>query len=185
MNFPSQIGNFLIRLPHDRSLSEDLGFWRIAHVKPRNEKALAQDCSRLEIGFFLPLYEKRIRRRDNNKPRKSLLPLFPGYVPFVDRENGKFQLYETNRVVNVLDVLDQERFVEDLTQVWQAITSGAPLGVGKTFTVGQKVMVKEGPLQGLVGVIMQTTNRQRLFLNVEEFHMAVSVELDREDVELI
>lgn len=183
--FPSCVGGCHIRWPRERSLEDDLGYWRVAHVRPRNEKALAYDCERTGVGYFLPLYEKRVRRRDNNKPRKSLLPLFSGYLSFVDRNGGKRHIYETNRVVHVLDVIDQESFVRDLAQIWQAVTSGAQLGVVETFGVGQKVRVNGGPLGGLVGVVQEVRNHLRLLLNMEAFQVAVSVELDSADVEIV
>ncbi len=183
MTFISQLGKCHIRWPIDRSLEDDLGQWRVAHVKPRNEKALAEDCKHLAIGYYLPLYEKRTRRRDNNKPRKSIIPLFPGYLPFVDEDDAKHRLYETNRIVHILDVPDQQQFVEDLTGIWQAVSAGVTIGVEESYSVGQKVRVKEGPLQGLIGVILDNANKRRLLLNVEAFRMAVSVELDREDIE--
>lgn len=183
--FPSCVGGCNIRWPGGLSLEDDLGYWCVAHVRPRNEKALARDCERTGVGYFLPLYEKRVRRRDNNKHRKSILPLFFGYLPFVDRNGAKRRIYEAKRVVRVLEVADQQGFVRDLTQVWQAITSGARLGVVETFAVGEKVRVHEGPLQGLVGVVQEVRSHLRLLLNVGAFQMAVSVELDCADVEIV
>ena len=54
--------------------------WFVAHVKPRMEKAVADDCVRKAIEYYLPMVTKVTRRKDNNKPRKSVLPLFPGYI---------------------------------------------------------------------------------------------------------
>ena len=178
---PSIKGN-TIRWPTDCSLQEDLGCWCVAYLKPRNEKALALDCQRLNVGYFLPLYEKRTRRRDNNKPRKSVVPLFAGYLPFVDRDDAKRRICETGRVVQVLPVSDQEGFVRDLTQVWQAIASGAPLELVQDIAVGQKVRIRGGPMEGAVGVVSEVRSGFRLLLNVEVFRMAVSVELDRADI---
>ncbi len=183
ISFSSKLGKYHIRWPADRPLEEDLGYWKVAYLKPRNEKALALECMNMEIGYYLPLYEKRTRRRDNNKPRKSIVPLFTGYLPFVDRDGGKRQICETKRVVTILEINDQKQFTEDLNQIWQAVTSGVPLGEPEPLRTGQKVVVKEGPLQGLVGVITEIYKQRRLILNVDAFRMAVSVELDREDVE--
>lgn len=183
--FPSCVLGYHIRWPPGHSLEDDLGYWRVAYVRPRNEKALAHDCERTGVGYFLPLYEKRVRRRDNNKPRKSVLPLFLGYLPFVDRDGGKRCIYETKRVVRVLDVIDQESFVRDLAQIWQAVTSGAQLGVVETFGVGQKVRVNGGPLRGLVGVVQEVRKHLRLLLNMEAFQVAVTVELDGADVKIV
>jgi len=183
--FPSSLGGMNIRWPPGRPLEDDVGWWRVAHVKPRNEKALAHDCEQMGVGYYLPLYEKRVRRRDNNKPRKSVLPLFSGYLPFVDREGAKDRIYRTNRVVRILNITDQETFVRELTQIWQLVTAGLQLGGVQSFTVGQKVRVSQGPLFGLVGIVQEIRNPLRLLLNVEAFQMAVSVELDCADVEIL
>ena len=181
--WPSQIGECVLRWPVGRPLREDIGCWRVAYLKPRNEKALARDCERMEIGFFLPLFEKRKRRDDTNKYRKSILPMFSSYFPYVNREANTRRIKETSRVVNILDVRDQEGFVRDLNQIWQAIASGSSIEKAPAYEAGQKVIVKNGPLQGLAGAIQETTKQRRLLLNVEAFQMAVSVELDCEDVE--
>ncbi|MBD3267797.1 hypothetical protein GF373_14095 [bacterium] len=171
------------RHPLDRAIEMDQGYWRVAYVKPRNEKALAAQCQEMDVGFFLPLYEKRTRRKDTGKFRKSVLPLFPGYFPFVDRENGRLKVLETNRIVNIIDVLDQEQFVHDLSQIWQAALSGAVMEPCQNYAIGSQVRIKEGPMQGLVGTVENTTKASRLLLSVEMFNMAVSVELDQISVE--
>lgn len=71
-----------------------------------------------------------------------MVPLFAGYLPFVDCDGRKGQIYEAKRVVRVLDVTNQEGFVRDLSQVWQAVASSADLGVVERFAVGEKVMWK-------------------------------------------
>ena len=64
----------------DRPIGEAELPWFVAHVKPRQEKAAADDCLRLGVEYYLPMFTRVTRRRDNNKPRKSVLPLFPGYI---------------------------------------------------------------------------------------------------------
>ncbi len=173
------------RWPMDRRLEEDLGYWKIAYLKPRNEKVLASECERLGIGYYLPLFTKVSRRRDNGKPRKSVLPLFSGYFPFVDRDEARIRIAQTNRIVNFISISDQEQFVNDLTQVWQALQSGADIVPVQTFHQGQKVRVCEGPLQGVIGTVEDTLENRRLLLTVEEFRMSVSVQLDQEAVEVL
>lgn len=171
------------RFPVERLIEEDEGYWRVAYVKPRNEKALAAQCQDMGVGFYLPLYEKRTRRKDTGKLRKSVLPLFPGYFPFVDRDGGRLKILGTNRIVHILDVPDQAQFVYDLSQIWQASRKGADMQPCAHFETGEKVRIGEGPMQGLVGIIEKTLKSTRLLLTVEMFNMAVSVELDQVSVE--
>ncbi|HQL64221.1 MAG TPA: transcription termination/antitermination NusG family protein [bacterium] len=171
-----------MRWPENRALEEDLGNWQVAYLKPRNEKAMAQDCEHLGIGYFLPLYRKTTRRRDNNKPRKSIVPLFPGYFPFVQPQAKRSLIHSTDRVIHILNVIDQAQFVSDLRQVWCAVTSGVPILGVVPLEAGDRVRVTQGPLEGLIGVVQEIRGQFRVFLSVEALRMAVHVELDRADL---
>ncbi len=174
-----------MRFPHDRPLEEDAGYWKIAYLKPRNEKALARECENWGIGYYLPLYLKRVRRRDNNKPRKSILPLFTGYFPFVDRDDAKRKIVESGRIVNFVDVLDQDLFVQDLNQIWQAVQSGQELEPVQPIEVGQRVRIKEGPLQGVKGIVDQAKNAKHITLRVEMFNLYVKVNAGETEFEIL
>ncbi|MBI1388476.1 MAG: hypothetical protein GC154_08510 [bacterium] len=180
----ANLDEYAMRWPSGRPLEEDLGAWRVAYLKPRNEKALARECQQAGISYYLPLYVKRSRRRDNNKQRKSVMPLFPGYFPFVDRGDESQRLHQTNRVVHILDVSDQDAFVRDLAMVWRAAESGAKLEVTPGFVEGQRVRVQDGPLLGMTGVVESVyRDKPRLIINVEALNLAVKVEIDAESVE--
>lgn len=163
----------------------DLGDWRVAYTRPRHEKSLARECEMLGILYYLPIYQKRIRRRDNNKPRKSLLPLFPGYLPFVDRNGTSRTIHGSGHVVTVLDVFDQRSFVRDLSQVAQVLASGLPIGRTEALVPGRSVRIADGPLCGMEGVIDRRRSTTRLLLHVEAFRSVVTVELDSRAVEVL
>lgn len=173
----------LDRWPRGKELSDDLGCWAVAHVLPRNEKALARECIKLNIGYYLPLYVKRARRRDNQKIRKSVLPLLPGYFPFVDRDRARLSIFETRRIVHILEVVDQAGFVRDLEAIRRVAASGLSILGIEQFAIGQLVRIKDGPLQGLTGIVREMKSPMRLLLNVEAVRLAVSVEIDSADVE--
>lgn len=171
--------------PEGRAFEDDLGEWSVAYVQPRNEKALACDCERDGVIHFLPLYEKRTRRKDNNKIRKSILPLFTGYFPFSRVEDGKRRILETNRVVRILDVPDQERFIFDLTQIQRAAQEGVEVLGVEPIQPGKTVRILDGALQGMVGVVQETFSTRRLLINVEAFNASVALNLDCDSVEPI
>lgn len=174
-----------MRYPQDRPLDADEGYWRVAYLKPRNEKALARECVQWQIGYYLPIYIKRVRRRDNNKPRKSVLPLFAGYFPFVDRDGAKRKIVESGRIVNFVEVADQKLFVHDLQQIWQAVQSGAEMEPVQVFEAGQNVRIKEGPLQGLIGVVDQAKTPKHVILRVEMFNLFVKVNAGETELEIL
>ncbi len=163
------------RWPAERPLAADVGRWWVARVKPRNEKALARELAGLGVGYYLPLVIQRTLRRDNRKPRKSVLCAFPGYLSLAGYQERKTEILRTGRIINVIRVSDQEKFVRELDQVLKALEHSREVGLQEKLAVGRRVMIAAGPLQGVAGVITHLSRPQKIFLNVEIFNRAVSV----------
>jgi transcription antitermination factor NusG len=144
--------------------------WWVVKLKPRQEKSFAFDLLREEIEYYLPLYTKVTRRKDNNKPRKSIVCLFPGYISVaLPKESIRF-LYASNRIVNVVEVRNQKRFVRQLDQVYHAMDLGmalAPVDELEQFSLGQEVEVQVGPMKGMVGTIAKMKKGNCLVLAVD------------------
>jgi len=173
------------RWPTDRPLASDLGRWWVARTKPRNEKALAWELSGLGVGYYLPMVIHRTIRRDNGKPRKSVLCAFPGYLSLAGWQERKADILGTGRIIAVLRVSDQERFVRELDQVQKALAHDQELGIQPRLAKGRRVMIISGPMQGVEGVIIDLHRPQKVFLNVEIFNRAVSVTVPLEQLVLL
>jgi transcriptional antiterminator RfaH len=169
--------------PETESLRDFTGLWWVAHTKSRNEKALAHDLIRKEMSYFLPM-SWRVRRRKGRTIR-SLLPLFSGYVFFCGQENERTELRRTNRVANIIEVKDQERFVNELLQIEQALRVGAPLSPHKYIKAGQPYRIIAGPLADLQGIVVKTKNATRLVLQIDMLGQAASVEVDTDMIEKV
>lgn len=183
--------------PEVESVRDFTGLWWVAHTKSRNEKALAQDLIRKEISYFLPMNwrVRRIRKRTV----RSLLPLFGGYLFFCAEEGRRIELWRTNRVANIIEVKDQERFLGELLQIERALQAGAPLAPHKYIKAGQRCRVIGGPLADLQGVVMRvpaqktgspegavkTKSTLRLVLQIDMLGQAASVEIDTDMIELV
>lgn len=151
----------------ERPITGAQGLWWVAKVKPRQEKAIAFDFIKSNIEYYLPLVTKVTRRKDNNKPRKSILPLFPGYISFCAPEADATSIYKTGRVVSIIEIRHQRRFSDELSQVYLALSSGALLEpVIASYPPGTPVYVHTGPLRGVQGVITRVHDSQRFVLSV-------------------
>jgi len=178
--------NPLQRYPEDRSIERDSGNWYVAHTKSRQEKALARDLTGLEIGYYLPMTEKRVRRRDNNKIRKSQIVLFPNYVSVAIYSDEAFEkIYATRRVVKIIPVTFQDQFVSDLQQVAQVLNAGSEVEFVHTFQPGEKVNIIDGPMMGLSGTVNRNKGKTSFVIRVEMFQQAVSVEVDEMYLETV
>jgi transcription antitermination factor NusG len=145
--------------------------WWIAKIKPRQEKALAEDFLEKSVEYYLPMFTKVTRRKDNNKPRKSILCLFPGYISFSVARGEEYQLYATNRIVKILEIKNQNRFIRELDQVYHTLDLGINLepfkGHHPDFTPGTLVEVTTGPMRGVQGVIVKINSGHKLILSVD------------------
>ncbi len=159
------------------------GQWWVAHTKSRNEKALAHDLIARNVSYFLPMTWKV--RRQSHRTIKSLLPLFTGYLFFCGNEAGRIELLKTNRVANLIEVMDQESLIGELVRFEQALRAGAPLVPHKYLEKGQWCRVIAGPLLGLEGIVVQTRGDTRLVLQIDMLGQAASVEIGVEMIEPI
>ena len=169
--------------PDAESISDFTGEWWVAHTKSRNEKALAHDLIRRDISYFLPMSWK-VSRKSRRKIR-SLLPLFSGYLFFCGKENDRVELLKTNRVAHLIEVDNQQKLLDELVQVNQALKSGAPLTPHNYIKKGQKCRVIAGPLMGLEGIVVRSNNATRLVLQIDMLGQAASVEIDIDMIEVL
>ena len=169
--------------PEVESIRDFAGKWWVAHTKSRNEKALPHDLIRRNISYFLPMSWK-VRRRSRRTIR-SLLPLFSGYLFFCGQEDQRIELLRTDRVANLIVVKDQQKLLEELLQIEQALRAGAPLTPYKYIKAGQRCRVIAGPLLGLQGVVAKTRGATRLLLQVDMLGQAASVEIDIDMIEVL
>ncbi len=169
--------------PEGRTISGFEGLWWVAHTKSRNEKALANQLVRQKISYFLPMTWK-IRRR-SGRTFRSLLPLFSGYLFLCGSEDDRLNVLRTNRVANLIEVKDQQKFLEQLSQIEQALRAGANLVLHKYIKLGQRCRVTAGPFADLQGIVLKTKEAARLVLQVDMLGQAASVEIDTEIIEVI
>jgi transcription antitermination factor NusG len=148
--------------------------WFVAHVKPRMEKAVADDCVRKTIEYYLPMATKVTRRKDNNKPRKSVLPLFPGYICIAGNTETYHSLYATGRIASIIEIKYQKKFIAELGQIYSVLEKGVVLEpCTGLFAAGTEVCVVAGPMKGIRGIVTNIKNPNRILLSVEGLGQAV------------
>jgi transcriptional antiterminator RfaH len=149
--------------------------WFVAHVKPRQEKAMADDCLRLSIEYYLPVFTRVTRRKDNDKPRKSVLPLFPGYLSIAGTKETARSLYATGRIAQIIEIKHQKKFIRELDQIYNLLENGAPLEpCSVPYSSGDDVVIRNGPFRGIRGVIVSVRNQNKLLLSVEGLGLAMT-----------
>ena len=157
--------------------------WWIAKVKPRQEKQLAFDFIDNDVEYYLPIYKKVTYRPGTNKKRVFDVPLFPGYICFA--QEVPQNIFMTGRVVNLIEVKNQRKFVSELSAIYFALEHGICVEpLEGTFAIESQVEVVSGPLKGVCGVVVSIRNSKQLIVEVDSLGSAV-IQVDMADVRVV
>jgi transcription antitermination factor NusG len=170
--------SIITRYPEDRSLEEDIGRWWVLHVKPNCEKMVANYLLHREVSYYLPILKQKVRYGNLGRVRTMETPLFRGYVCLALDKTDHGVLYGTKKLVRIMEVEDQQGFVDELNAVARAIETQEYLAVHPGLVPGKEVRILSGPLQGLEGILVQRKADKQLALSVKMFSQTVLVKLD-------
>jgi transcriptional antiterminator RfaH len=157
--------------------------WFVAHTKARCEKKLAEEARELKIDVVLPCY--KITRRYLRKTVDFEKPLFPGYLFLRMLPSQRQRIYQSNKLANLLDVVDQQALESQLNAVMRALESGLEVRLAPEIGVGKRVRILDGPLRGIEGVVEERDGASRVLLQIEFIAQAASVRLDADHLELV
>jgi transcription antitermination factor NusG len=152
--------------------------WLVAHVRSRQEKALARYLGLFSVPFYLPQMEKRLRR--SGRTVVSYLPLFAGYLFFRGGDAERQRALRSHLVVNILDASDQDTLHAELAQLRQLQLTDGRLVPHPYLAPGDVVAISEGAFKGYRGTVVREKGRERLVVSVTMIRQSVSVEIDRE-----
>jgi transcriptional antiterminator RfaH len=164
------------------SLASEQHWWAI-YTRSRMEKSLARELSDLDIPFYLPLIPKISRIA--GRPKKSLLPLFTGYLFAFCSDSQRVDTLKTKRVAHMFPAPRVDEMTDDLRNVRALIESGVPLTTEGRLQPGQRVRVKSGLLTGLEGVVVSRRGEDRLLIAVNFLQQGVSIQIGDYQVEPI
>ena len=108
----------------------------------------------VEVTYYLPQVVKEDRTPQGRKIR-SVVPLFTSYLFLRGDDHDRVEALKSNRLVNVLEVVDQDTLWRDLRQIHQVLSSGLTVVPEPVMPVGARVRIKTGPLMGIEGTVIR------------------------------
>jgi transcription antitermination factor NusG len=159
--------------------------WYAAYTRSHHEKRVAAQLHTRRIEHFLPLYETVRKWKDRRK--RLEFPLFPGYI-FV-----RIALQERLRVLVAPGVVRLVGFDhrpaalhdEEIETMRTVLVRGLHSEPHPYLSVGRRVRIMRGALQGLQGVLIRKKGRVRLVLSLDLIRQSAMIELDSADVAVI
>lgn len=157
--------------------------WYALYTCPRHEKCVAQQIEERAIACFLPLYRSVRRWKDRRKELE--LALFPGYVFVRIALKDRFRVLQLPSAVHLVSFNGQpavlpEAEIEDLRQ---RLSRSGCIEPHPYLSVGRRVRVCAGPMQGLEGIVVRRKDRCRVVFSLDLIMRSVAVEVDETDVE--
>jgi transcription termination factor NusG len=162
--------------PEFETIASIAGDWWVGHTKARFEKAFAFDLAAKRIPYYLPMVE-RIKMSGNRK-RRVLIPLFPSYVFFCGDADAKYGALTTDRLCSAIPVVNREQFILELISLERALASNTHLDLYPFAAVGRRCRVRTGPLEGIVGTVIERDHKPRLILQVSMLGAGATLEIE-------
>lgn len=159
--------------------------WYVAYTSANHEKRVTEQFQQRSVDHFLPLYESVGRWKDRRI--KFQVPLFPGYV-FV-----RLALCDRMKVLQVPGVARLVGFngrpavlpVEEIDALRASMAKHFRSKPHPYLTVGRRVRIRRGPLEGIEGILIRKKNAFRVVVNIDLIMRSASVEVEASDLESV
>jgi transcription antitermination factor NusG len=156
--------------------------WYAGYTASRHEKRVAEHFAQRGVEHFLPLYET-IHRWNNGRHRVQL-PLFPGYIFVHIALRDRMRVIEVPGFVRLVgfNSLPCPLPEADIGRMKEALNKGVVAEPYPYLTVGTRVEVRNGPLQGMTGILLRRQNKCRVVISVDLIMRSMAVEVEAADV---
>jgi transcription antitermination factor NusG len=168
----------------DRYCTENVleRIWFAAFTAPQSERSVVRYLDAYEIESFLPTFETTHVWKNRQK-KKIIEPLFPSYVfvhvtraerPRVFRTPGIVRLVGSSHgpapiLTSEIDVLRSDVFRNRLEPY-------------RELVIGERVLIRSGPMQGVEGTLVRRKNGLRFILSIGLINQHAALEIAAEDV---
>jgi transcription termination/antitermination protein NusG len=169
----------LVQAP--RLCGEAGGFpWFALRVKPNAEWMVSSILRAKGFSEFLPIYKATTRWSDRVK--QSDKPLFPGYVFCRFSPDNRLPILSTAGVVHIVGVGKTPMAVDDqeIESIGRMVRSGLLTMPWPYLQAGEIVLVEQGPLAGLEGVLIQVKSSYRIVVSIDLLQRSIATEVDRQ-----
>ena len=161
------------------SYKNDRRQWFAFYTKSRHEKSVSAALSNGGYEVYLPLLKER--RKWSDRKKWIEFPLFRSYL-FVrtDIKNVLF-VVQTYGVVKIIKFGEKIGIVQNeiINSIRLMIEGGYKPEPLDYFIKGDPVIVKEGPLKGLIGEVVRIDNNDRLIVRIDAIQHSISIQIER------
>jgi len=157
------------------------GNWYAIHTRSHFEQKVFDGICGKSVEAFLPKIQVMSRRKDRRK--KIMIPLLPGYVfvRFQMEPEVYWEIIKTVGVVRMIGFMGKPVCAKDEEINSLMILNGTDRTVHNQefMKAGDRVMIMEGPLKGLVGFYLRHKGQsEKVVVSIELLQRSLAVEIE-------
>jgi transcription antitermination factor NusG len=164
-------------------VSQDHLQWYAVYTYPRHEKAVTEHLQSQSLAAYLPT----LLTESDWKDRRVRLhtPAFPSYTFAQIRLAQRSRVLSTSGVVRILSFNGNPVPIADseIEALRLCLDKGVSVERCPTLEVGDRVRVRSGVLEGLIGQISRCKKDRRLIVPISLIHQSVAIEIDMQLLE--
>lgn len=157
--------------------------WYAAYTCAKHEKKVCEQLAQRSVEAFLPVYEAVRRWKDRQVQLE--MPLFPGYVFVHLALRDRLRVQQVPGVAWLVGFNGHPSALpeEEIEALKKGLSSGVRVEPHPFVTVGQRVKIKRGPLEGRQGILLRRKGSLRVVLSIELIMRSVILDVEASDVE--
>jgi transcriptional antiterminator RfaH len=154
-------------------LNSSRKFWFALYTKPRHEFKAAEHLKLLGIHHYLPVVSKKKQWSDRKKIVTE--PLMRGYIFIFADEKERLLALEEYSIVRCIFDNGKPAVIPE----WQMDNLARFLKQENEFYLheglipGTKVLIKSGPFEGVVGVVLESENHNMFSVSIDLLNRSV------------
>jgi len=157
--------------------------WYAVFTVPQNEKSAARHLTLRDVETFLPTYET-VRVWKNRQRMKIILPLFPSYLFVHINQSERGHVLQSPGVLHIVGSGPRCVPLDDSEMEFLRLgMHGRKVEPYRDLVVGERVRIKSGVMQGLVGTLVRKSSSMRFVLTLNLINQHASVEVDADTLE--
>lgn len=151
--------------------------WFAVRTKSNRETAVSEALAGKGYDVLYPRYRTG-RAEGRNCPELSRKPLFPGYLFCRFDEALRLPILTVPGVLNVVSTGRNPAPIDEseIESIRVLLQSNLPLSPHAFLQVGDKVIIRDGPLSGASGYVLET-NTKKLVVSITLLQRSVSAEV--------
>jgi len=156
--------------------------WFALYTKPRNEFKAAKQLEAVSVEYYLPTIVKISQWSDRKK--KISEPLLRGYIFIFSNERERILSLEQPSIVRCLSERGRPARVPgwQIDNLKKMLQTDAKFQIKEGLALGVKVKIKEGPFQGVIGVVQEAEVGKAIVVSIDLLNRSVIAHLPKESV---